>query len=178
MNLSFDFTNLLLTEQWVTELVDDGETVDMVFLDFAKAFYSVNHRMLCVKRRVYGINSTVVDWVQAFLSNRHFRVRVNIQMSDSRSAGSGIPQGSVLRPTLFLLFVNDLPDVLEGRMLTSTSSNKIFERPGVGQKSGHSQSTPINVFTSQLVNNLLFHSRCMMMHRSALQKAHGISEFS
>ncbi len=81
--------------------------------------------MLCWKLRAYGINPMVVDWVQAFLSNGHFRVRVNGQVSDSRSAGSGAPQGSVLGPT-FLLFVNDLLDVLEGRMLYLVNYTKII----------------------------------------------------
>ncbi len=70
-------TNLLLTEQWVTYFMDAGETVNKVFLDFAKAFDSANHRTLCLKLNAYGINPMVVDWVQAFLSIRHFRVRVN-----------------------------------------------------------------------------------------------------
>ncbi len=68
----------------------------------------------------------VVDWVQASPSNRHSRVRVNGQVSDSRSAGSGVPQGSVLKPTLFLLFVNDLPDVLEGRVLRFADDAKLI----------------------------------------------------
>ncbi len=66
---------------------------------------------------------------------------------------------------------------LSHRVLTSTSRNEIFERPGVGQKPGHSHSTPINVFTYQLAKVLLFHSRCMMVHRSALQKAAGSRSF-
>ncbi len=79
-----------------------------------------------MKLRAYEINPMVVDWVQAFLSNRHFRVRVKGQVSDSRSAGSGVPQGSVLGPTLFLLFVNDLPDVLGGRVLLFADDAKLI----------------------------------------------------
>ncbi len=116
----------LLSEEWVTELMDGGETDEMVFLDYVKAFDSGNHRMLGLKLRAYGINPMVVDWVQAFLSNRHFKVRVNGQVSDCRSAGSGVPRGSVLGPTLFLLFVNDLPDVLEGRVLLFADDAKLI----------------------------------------------------
>ncbi len=61
-------TSLLLNEKWVTALKGDGNTCDTVFLDFAKEFDSVNHRILCLKQRAYGINSTVIYWVQAFLS--------------------------------------------------------------------------------------------------------------
>ncbi len=68
----------------------------------------------------------VVDWAQAFLSNRHFRVRVNGQVSDSRSAGSGVPQGSVLEPTLALLFVNDHTDVIESRVLLFVDDTNII----------------------------------------------------
>ncbi len=68
----------------------------------------------------------VVDWVQAFPANRHFRVRINGKVSDPRSAGSGVPQGSVLGPTLFLLFVNDLADVLEGRVLLFADDAKLI----------------------------------------------------
>ncbi len=118
-------TNLLLIEQWATELMDDGETVDTVFLDFAKAFDSIDHRILCLKLNAYGTNHMVVDWVQAFSSNRHFRVRVNGQVSDSRSAGRGVSKGSVFEQALFLLFVNDLPDVLEGRVLPFADDAKI-----------------------------------------------------
>ncbi len=55
-------TNLLLTEQWITQLMDAHESVNEVFLDFSKAFDSVNHRLLCVKLRAYGVHVQVVEW--------------------------------------------------------------------------------------------------------------------
>ncbi len=151
-------TNLLLTERWVTELMDDGKTVDMVFLEFAKAFDSVNRRMLCLKLRAYRINLKVVDWVQVFLSNRHFRVHVNRQVSDSRSAGIGVPQGCVLGPTLFLPFVNDLPDVLECKVLLFADDAKL------SSENFHSQTTPYDLIKayewSQDLNIPLNESKC------------------
>ncbi len=115
----------------------------------------------------------VEDWIQAFLLNRHFRFRVDRQGPDPRSGGSGIPKGLKLGPTIFLLFVNDLPDVLEGKVLLFADGAKIIvprsdlnipqQYLRVGQKPGHSQSMLINVFTFQLVNVLLYH--CMMVHR-------------
>ncbi len=112
-------------------------------------------------------------------------------MSDSRSAESGVPHGSVLGPTLFLLLVYDLPDVLEGKVLLFADDAKIIAPRSDYNILQHNLraawswseawSLPLNadnVFTFQLVNVLLFHSRCMMMHQSALQKARGILEFS
>ncbi len=141
--------------------------------------------MLCLKLRAYEIKLMVVDWVQA---SQRLRQRPSVRLLVN---WNWFPQGSSLGPSFILLFVNDLPDVLEGRVLlfaddtkllirvlTSTSCNKFFERPGVGRKLGRSHSTPSNVFTSQLINVLLFHPRCMMMQRSAPQKAQGISKFS
>ncbi len=67
-------TNLLLTGQWITQLMDAHESVDEVFPDFSKAFDSVNHRLLCVKLRAYGVHVKVVEWIQSFLAQRSFRV--------------------------------------------------------------------------------------------------------
>ncbi len=84
-------TNLLTAEERITTLMDTGEDVDLVYLDFAKAFDSVNHRMLVDKMLMYGIHRSIVDWTRAFLFNRSFRVRVEGSLSDPVPAVSGVP---------------------------------------------------------------------------------------
>ncbi len=119
-------SNLLVAEERITRLMDSGEGVDLVYLDFAKAFDSVNHRMLCDKMLAYGIHRSIVDWTRSFLSNRTFQLRVGESYSASVPAYSGVPQGSVLAPILFLIFVNDLPDVLSGSVLLLADDVKLI----------------------------------------------------
>ncbi len=106
--------------------MDAHESVDVVFLDFSKAFDSVNHRLLCVKLRAYGVHVEVVEWIQSFLAQRSFRVRVHDCLSLPLPASSGVPQRAVLGLLPFLLFVNDLPDLLEGKILLFADDVKII----------------------------------------------------
>ncbi len=76
--------------------MDNGDTVYLVFLDFSKAFDSVNHRFLIQKRKAYGINDNIVNWIESFLHERTFNVSINGNMSQSKAAVSGVPQVSVL----------------------------------------------------------------------------------
>ncbi len=101
-------------------MMDAHESVGEVFLDFSKQFDAVNHRLLCVKLRAYGVHVKVVEWIQSFLVQRSFRVRVHDCSSLPFPASSGLQQGSLLWPLLFLLFVKDLPDLLERKILLFT----------------------------------------------------------
>ena len=119
-------TQLLEFMEEITEAVDRGDDVDVIYLDFAKAFDKVPHQRLLAKLHGYGIQGKTHEWIRDFLSNRQQRVVVNGVYSDWVPVTSGIPQGSVLGPVLFLVYINDLPDELNCLKKLFADDGKVY----------------------------------------------------
>lgn len=123
-------TNLLTGLSAWTESYDRGIPVDVLYLDFSKAFDRVPHRRLISKLDHLGVRGNLLSWISAFLSNRTFRVKVGDALSSSnRTVGSGVPQGSVLGPILFLLYTSDLPCILKSPCLLFADDTKLYNNP-------------------------------------------------
>ncbi len=120
-------TQLLeIVEVW-TSMLEEGGGVDVIYLDFRKAFDSVPHQRLLKKLEAYGIGGRVLNWIEAFLTGRKQKVIVNGKGSEWEEVVSGIPQGSVLGPILFVIFINDLPDVVNGEVKIFADDTKAFK---------------------------------------------------
>jgi retron-type reverse transcriptase len=113
-------TNLLEFVEHVAEELDKGEPVDVIYLDFQKAFDKVPHKRLLEKLRAIGIRGILLNWIKQWLSGRKQRVVIKGKTSNWKEVRSGVPQGSILVPLLFIIIIrpNDIDLGIKTRFLS------------------------------------------------------------
>jgi len=119
-------TNLLETFESWTQALDDGYGIDVIYLDYRKAFDTVPHHRLLFKLSQVGISGNVLAWIRQFLTGRTMKVNARGCYSQWAQVISGAPQGSVSGPLLFLLHVNDLPDWIKNSINMFADDTKIW----------------------------------------------------
>ena len=148
-----------------TEMLDTGGSVDVVYMDYAKAFDKVAHARLLRKLQGYGITNQALDWIGNFLHGRRQKVKVNGEESKWADVLSGVPQGSVLGPVLFVCYINDLPDEIHTNVKLFADDTKIYA--DVSKKNGSEELqediTRLDEWASKW--QLSFNSsKCKVMH--------------
>ena len=122
-------TQLLSHTSFIFSNLVEGNDVDCIYIDYAKAFDKVDHSILLQKLKQYGITHKYLTWIRSFLSNRFQTVYNNGTCSFTTPVLSGVPQGSVLGPLLFILFINDLQDVISRvNLLTFADDTKLISK--------------------------------------------------
>ena len=142
LNARSCLTNVLCFFEEITKLVDEGSPVDVIYLNFQKAFDKVPHQRLILKLKSHGMGNSIINWIGQWLNDRRQRVVVDGEVSSWKpvlsQSQSGVPQGSVLGPILFLIYINDLREGVTCNILKFADDTKLFRKTkGIGDNKSY-----------------------------------------
>ena len=154
----------MITINDFAKALNDGQQIDSILLDFSKAFDKVDHRKLCLKLAHYGIQGKCHAWIKAFLSNRTQEVILNGKCSKKCNVTSGVPQGTVLGPLLFLVYINDMPSVISSLLRLFADDSYLYRIIKSIQDSQILQNDLNNLQSWEQNNSMEFHpQKCKVL---------------
>ena len=151
-------TNLLDYLVFVTTQIDLGHPVDVIYLDFQKAFDKVPHVRLINKIKAHGISGKMLHWIEKWLDDRKQRVVLSGQPSSWSNVLSGVPQGSILGPLLFVIFINDIDDGVISKLLKFADDTKIVAKVATQQDIDRLQNDLHNLYNWSVDWQMLFNA--------------------
>ena len=145
------------------------ESLEAVYLDFQKAFDTVPYQRLLTKLKAYGVQGSVHAWINSFLSQRKQRVVVNGAYSQWNDVTSGIPQGSVLGPTLFIIYIKDLPETVESMVHIFADDTKIYRK--IATENDCVKPSKRSGYFTRMVKQVAFKFQCQKMQGYETRRA-------
>ena len=166
-------TQLLSTIQDIAQAVDKKQQVDVIIMDFQKAFDKVPHQRLLLKLKRYGIRGKTHKWIESFLTQRKQRVVVDGEFSDWVKVESSVPQGTVTGPLDFLLFINDLPNGIESSVRLFADDCILYSAVAGPEDAGRLQRDLDTLTTWQNKWQMAFNAqKCYVMRISHARSPH------
>ena len=142
----------------VIDNMSNGHSTDTIYLDFSKAFDRVDHDLLIKKLKLFGIHGKLLDWIKAFLCNRTQKVAVDGSYSKIQLVLSGVPQGTVLGPLLFLIFVDDMSRVVQHSTLRLfADDSRLLKSIDTSHDNLHLQEDLNSIIKWSVANNMKLH---------------------
>lgn len=135
--------------------LDGGGVVGVVFLDLKKAFDTVNHQLLISKLSHFSIDTNTITWIQSYLNDRQQCVAVDNKKSPLRPCSMGVPQGSILGPLLFTLYINDLPTVCKSKIIMYADDTVLYAHGKTAEEVAHKLTKEIKKVYLWLKNSCL-----------------------
>ena len=166
-------TQLLSHIEFIYKCLNGNNKVDVIYLDYSKAFDKVDHKVLLEKLKRYGIGGKVLCWIEQFLTNRTQTVQVEGVLSSHQAVVSGVPQGTVLGPILFLLYINDLlPTLKNCKGLCFADDTKLISKILGTESTARLQEDLCRVIDWSTMNNMELHEDKFQLLSYPLNSSH------
>ena len=170
-------TQLIEHVDEVLKALNGGNEVDVIYLDYSKAFDKVDHQVLLAKMKMYGINGKFYDWIKDFLSNRSQTVVVDGSKSSFQEVKSGVPQGTVLGPVFFILYVIDMVmSAKNSKTLTFADDTKLLRVIAQLLCQALLQTDLTSVIQWSIANNMVLHEDKFVVMNYCLKAWHLLRE--